>query len=226
MKHIIFGVFGGAIIILSILVCLNIHRRHTYEAEFQTALNNTCDQASVVLLNHTYQNEKDFQSYFLETMQSNFKVHADDPNYHLDCEFLAVDTERGVFGVTVTETYSSINGAKKKLTDSRTVILEEELTMAACDITYLIPEDIATERQIQDVYHAYRAEIGTTLPVPEDPTIEGLTFTGWVEVNDEEGSSANSSSNPASNTVSNTVSRSDLLQTICTTNKTYIASFQ
>lgn len=98
--------------------------------------------------------------------------------------------------------------------------------MAACDITYLIPEDIATKQQMQDVYHAYRAEIGTTLPVPEDPTIEGLTFTGWVEVKEGQGSSANSNSNTTSNTASNTVSRSDLLKTICTTNKTYIAIFQ
>lgn len=209
MKHIIFGVACGVIVILSVINCLRFHKMQTYTTEFETALSDTCDQVSIALTNGEFQNNSELKTYFRECLNNNLPDHSDDPNYHITYQFVGVDSSIGLLSVNVTEKYTDIGGSAYSITDNRTIILEEEMPPKYYSLTYLLPEDVSSKYKLPSLYHAYQIEEAQSCSAPSNPSIGSLTFKCWQDTDSGKN-----------------YQQSEINMQLCTADKTFVAVFE
>lgn len=181
MKQITFGVFSGAILILSIFACITLQRRHARETEFSTALHTAMDIAATSLGSCTaYGDSNDaLEEQFFRILMESLPDYSTDANFKCQVDIIQSDAVNGLLSVHVTEWFTNIDGKVGTIEDTKTILLEEEPIRPAYTILYTLPTEIATRLQLPEEYQQYILASGEPLRSPTPPDLPGYTFLGW-----------------------------------------------
>lgn len=183
MKYIMYGLVGGAIVILSLVAVITIEGRTTRENEMDNALLDSVEETmEEMMMQETYSlAEKNeyiaaFHQCLLNRINAGTKDHYD-KNLSIVVEVMGCDVEKGLLSVRVTETFTHPNGNIGKAECEATAVLEQTNPKNHYTITYYIGDEI---------YKRYCMEEGQAMKIPKNPYIAGKIFVGWKSMDSGE----------------------------------------
>jgi hypothetical protein len=191
MKHVIFAITSGCMMVIICLIVMTVHGRDIRQAELEEALTQSAKQAlegAMVNGDLTICDRKALTAAFMQLFLSRIKGE-EDPNRKVCVDVVKADVEKGLLSVRAKEWYTHPNGKKGVCEAKATYILEKESHKKTYSITYYIPWDIAKELGLDyvkgehTVYRRFEVSEGKKIknPGPAADTKE-RTFVCWQAV--------------------------------------------
>ena len=191
MKHVMFAMISGGVLLLVLLIAMTVHGRDLRQGELEEALSQSAKQAlEGAMINGDMEiHDKDaLTAGFMQLLLSRIKGK-EDPNLKLQVDILQADVDKGLLSVHAKEWYTHPDGRKGSCEAGGTYIVERESDKKICRITYYIPWDIAKELGLDyvkgqhTVYRQFEVSEGKKIKDPGAVAdVKGLKFAGWQAV--------------------------------------------
>ncbi|MBQ1597580.1 MAG: hypothetical protein IIT72_00130 [Lachnospiraceae bacterium] len=191
MKHAIFALVSGGMILMVVLAIMTVHGRDLRQGELEEALSLSAKQAleGAVISGDTKVHDKDaLSASFMQLFLNRIKGE-EDPGLKVQVDILQADVKKGMLCVHAKEWYTHPDGRKGSCEATATYIVERESRKKSCQVSYYIPWDIARELGLDYVkgentlYRRFAVSEGKKIKDPGVPPDVGkMHFTGWEAV--------------------------------------------
>lgn len=123
MKHMVFGVLSGGIVILFIIVLLTMQHKNVREEELEHSLAEAMETTLQIVKSDV---DKNYTSEEMRALLIRNLVPQINSDSELAVRIVAADPKRGLLSAEVKETFSYPGGKKGNITCFRTILAEEE----------------------------------------------------------------------------------------------------
>ena len=172
MKLIIRAIVTTCIAGVIFLTIMAVSGRMNRSMELKSNLPSAVEETAENLLTKKYDvtDKNQLEADFLETL-----TYAIDSDSDIWLKVNAADTAKQLLSVSVKEEFKHPNGKDGSVSYDRTVIINKlkEEVPEVCQVSYYLSDT--------DCYKCYEVLTGDVVPVPKDPVMEGVTFTGWMD---------------------------------------------
>lgn len=168
MKNIILGIAAVFIIIYTVLIGLHVLTIQSHKNQLEKHTSRIVKN----MLENEYQcgDETAVGQMLQEEIEGSISS-----NGQLFVEIQAIDLQKGILSVKVTERIDTITGKQKDIVVEKTAIMEQTATnLPKVMVTFLIEDE---------VYKEYEITKGKACPLPKEPS---GNFSGWKELGAEE----------------------------------------
>jgi hypothetical protein len=178
MKNLMIGLMMALITGLVIMALMIISSRHQREKELEHALTFAVSQT----LRSAVRSGKEVSAGELENrleegLNRRLKVaerKEKDKAFSLKVEILKADADKGILSCKAEESYSHMNGKRGRVSAEATALLETDAKETFYQVSFFLPGE---DRAIR----SYTLQKGSRVVRPEDPKIEGKSFSGWFD---------------------------------------------
>ena len=172
MKSVILAMIGILITVYTIMIGLNVLLVQTQENQLEKHLSRIIGN----VLEHEFQigEEDAVEKMLLEELQASVSA-----GHGLSAELLALDLQKGIISVRMTDHIWTLTGTEHVLTVEKTVIMERSIREVP-----LVQVSFWVEGEL---YKEYEVEKGRRCPMPKEPAASeessgtGNRFQGWME---------------------------------------------
>lgn len=184
MRNIIIMIATAVIGVLTLVIVMSISGREHRSMEIKSGFSSVVEETVEDML-ESGEYSIDSTNEFLADLSEDLSQILDS-DCELTVEVQQIDREKGLLSVKVTEKFKYPNGRTGSIEVEKTVLLSgqeespEEQEEYAVSF-YLSKEDMEAG---EECYKEYAAYAGGTVPVPEDPQMDGSAFGGWKGAGD------------------------------------------
>ena len=157
------------------MLVMTVYGRTNRSMELQGNLSSAVEETiENMALNPKYNihNTNEFLADFTESLSVLLDSQSD-----INIHILQCDKEKGILSVNIELGYTHPNGNEGRVSCEKTVIVNQ-LPKAAETDTYKVTFCLGA-----DLYKEYLVEQGSSISAPADPSVEEMTFYGWIDGN-------------------------------------------
>ncbi len=172
MKNMIMLLVSAVLGVLTMLIVMTVDGRSNRSMELKSNLSSAVEETVEIMSTGKYDisNTNAFLADFTQNLSGILDSDAD-----ITVKILNVDKEKGMLGVRVTAAFVHPNGKPGTVGYERNVVLNkrEETEVQTYTVQFYLQPD--------KIYKTYSLCEGDSIHVPENPTSESGTFTGWAD---------------------------------------------
>ncbi len=174
MKLIIRAIVTTCIAGVIFLTIMAVSGRMNRSMELKSNLPSAAEETAENLLTKKYDiaDKNQLEADFLETL-----AYAIDSDSNIRLKVNAADKEKQLLSVSVTEEFKHPNGKPGTVSYDRTAVVNklQEEALETYQVSYYLTNTDT------ECYKCYTVHADDMVPVPKDPVVEGKTFTGWAD---------------------------------------------
>ena len=176
MKNVIIALGVGLMSVLTILILFTVYGQNTRQNELEDTVSAAVEQTLKNYKISKHYDVKDVNELIADLNQN--LILSVESDSELEVRVLAVDTEKGLIDIEVTEDYVQPNKTRGKAVCRKTIVVDEyaEPIPTYCFVTFFNQDEDGNFKE----YVKYSIGTGSDVVCPTKvPECKGKTFKGW-----------------------------------------------